>query len=712
MSCLTPEFSDAEVIYDIIEYFFNKKKEIDYNDRFNGIVFTKRGPQYLEDFTLNPSNILKAIKLLEPHFTKANIAGGIFVAATFVAEVFKRISGKVFRLIILIDPGSSKIQEDHIFFLEDLLDKVKDLPFIMDAIAINTSDPKEELILMKLCRRTGGDIYEINMDYEKIKEWSFEISHEEIEVQKPQTILEKLSKLSKTTMKFAKKLKGDIIEQEEPEDINPLATVFKEMAKKKDIKHGIIDEDNKIEIPERNLIFFESLADKLLEIEVKERQKCTICFTSVTKNREMLQCPLCQTHVHKICAAIWAKTSHIASNTPYLFRCHNCFNLVKMDEDFSTLVNNSKTPVIELFDMEDIVLEEYLRNLETEEGPKLISTEDQFAISIDEDEVELIMKDEVEIVWCPSCGKMTSNEFLKCPQCGYSLKKETSLVEEVKESKEIEDTEVFQEVESFEDIEAEANQIISEIKEGFNYIKEMFNKLVTQNKVEDAYNIVEDFKNSNKNVLEDLELEEISTFFEEVEKMWEDYSTTNEQYLEQKKLIEEEENRIRRKKEQLEKIQEILSKSSELVENFAFDEALELLDSTHDEINIVELDFYKEKLKEKQDEIRTSKQAYDLLQKEFIKLENSFNENYDHNKFPLALSDSKQLAKIAEELGKINLKKEFMEKSIEIQNTIDEIKANLGKLFKEGLELLNHDDLEGAIKKANEISDFIKDHQY
>ncbi|MHA1291852.1 MAG: hypothetical protein ACTSQJ_04190, partial [Promethearchaeota archaeon] len=150
------------------------------------------------------------MKSLEPYLSKANLAGGIFIALTFVAEVFKKISGKVYRLIILTDQGSSKIQEDQIFFIEDLLDKVKDMPFIMDVVCINTSDPAEELKLMKLARRTGGDIYEISVDFEKIKKEKEKEKEDSnvIEEKKPISVLEKLSKLSKTPLKLARRIKS------------------------------------------------------------------------------------------------------------------------------------------------------------------------------------------------------------------------------------------------------------------------------------------------------------------------------------------------------------------------------------------------------------------------------------------------------------------------------------------------------------------------
>jgi hypothetical protein len=724
-SALTAENTDADVIFNALKDFFNRKKEIDYNDRYNGIVFTKRGPQYLEDFTLYPENILKAIKLLQPHLTKANIAGGIFITATFVAEVFKKISGKVFRLIILIDQGSTNIEEDHIFFLRDLLNKVREIPFIMDVIAINTSDPIEELKLMKLCRRTGGDIHEITVDYEWIKAEANKVVIDE-KFKQP-SILDKLSKLSKAPLLLSKRRKSEVVK--EPEDLNQLKTKLAELAKKKDIKHGIIDEDNKIEIPDESLIFFESLADKLSELKGKEKEKCTVCFTSVSKNRELLRCPSCQTYVHKICAAIWAKTSHIASNTPHIFRCHNCFALIRLDENFCKLVNNAKTPVIELFGMEDIVLEEYLESLESDEGPKLISTEDAFAISVDEEEVDLIMKEEVEIVWCPNCGKMTSNEFVKCPKCSRPLRKEgvsfesaeapkeakktdepEEITKDISETEKISEPEEITEEISETDIEAEAIQIIAEIQERFEDIKAKFNSLVEQNKVDEAYKFVEEFKNANKNVLEDLELDDITAFFKEAKQIWEEFSTKHKEYLEQKKLIEEEEVRIQKKKEQLDKIQTVLAKSSELAEKFEFEEAIKILGFTYAEIDMEELDSYKGKLREKQQEIQNSKNAYDLLHNEFTKLEDSFEQNHKDGKLHTALEQSKRLVKMAEELGKSNLIEDFKSKATEIQKKIDEIKElkkKLRTLFKEGLELLESDDLEGTIDKAKEISEFI-----
>ena len=127
-NALTPDITNMETVYQAIEEFCNIKKKADPSERFNIILFQEDGPNYLEDFTLNPENILIALKSLEPILVKANVAGGIFVALTFIIQVFKKISEKCFRLIILTDSGSLKIPKSYIPALQDLIDSVHTFP--------------------------------------------------------------------------------------------------------------------------------------------------------------------------------------------------------------------------------------------------------------------------------------------------------------------------------------------------------------------------------------------------------------------------------------------------------------------------------------------------------------------------------------------------------------------------------------------------------
>jgi len=713
-SALTPEHSDPNIIYDALKEFFEKKKEIDYNDRFNGIVFTTKGPQYLENFTLNPENLLKAMKSLEPYLSKANLAGGIFIALTFVAEVFKKISGKVYRLIILTDQGSSKIQEDQIFFIEDLLDKVKDMPFIMDVVCINTSDPAEELKLMKLARRTGGDIYEISVDFEKIKKEKEKEKEDSnvIEEKKPISVLEKLSKLSKTPLKLAKRIKSEIHEylekKEEKKDIDELSLTFDKLAEKKEVK---LSEDYKINIPERNILFYESLADDLIKVELIEKHQCTICFTSVSKNRELMKCPSCQTYVHKICAAIWAKTSHIGTNTPYICRCHNCYNLIKMDENFVRLVNSTKTPILELFNVEDLVLEEYLQSIESKEGPKLITTEDTFSESQEKkekekleekEEFQYMAQDEVQIIWCENCGKMTSNEFINCPRCGEPLKSEKSLKKaSEKESKKIKKIDI-------EQTQKEEKVKMAEIKDKFEYVKEKFEKLMDMGMIKEAHQMVERFKKTYKDILMRSTIPEIEDFLNLSDEAWREYTGesetggTIETVLEEKDDIaeikpvnelKEEEDGIQILKAQINKIENAFKSSSRLVEDYKFDEAISILKNTVSGINMAELKKYKIKLEEKITKIKELKNSNE---NKIIEYQEQFKMNKTKGFLNASLYFAENIAKLADKVGKIELSEKY-------KQVIDELKEKIDFQEKQA-----ESEKEKIIEMVNKLEEFIK----
>ncbi len=91
---LTPEVTKLKQVYSSLEEFMKKKQANDLSDRFNLIVFEKDGPYYLEDFTFDSDYILKHLKSTSNDFGKSNIAGGIFIAITFIIEVYKKISEK------------------------------------------------------------------------------------------------------------------------------------------------------------------------------------------------------------------------------------------------------------------------------------------------------------------------------------------------------------------------------------------------------------------------------------------------------------------------------------------------------------------------------------------------------------------------------------------------------------------------------------------
>ncbi|MHA1438177.1 MAG: hypothetical protein ACTSPD_11420 [Promethearchaeota archaeon] len=388
---LTPGITNSAPIFQAIENFCYKKQEIDPSDRFNVIFFEERGPNYLDEFTLNIDNIMIALKSMEPMFVKANVGSGILTAITFCIDVFKRISEKCFRLIIILDSGSLRIRKTRLTVIYDLINKVNYMPFYMDIIRINDNNAEEGEKLKKLAEFTDGMFFDIK-DYREL----------------PQ-ILDKL--IEKKDYYLSSKL-----------------------------------DESQTGIPEEKQDFFENLAD--IPLKVKAEGKCSICFKNDIVG--LVQCPICDTYAHKKCWALWAKKSHIGMKN--LFRCHNCFNLLKLDKDYVDAVQTGKVPIEEEIKIETKSLLKHLQFLESESQPKLVKSQESLGFStqmegdleveISEDEIEsdffeqkkqlrrrrpkrgesrVQTKFNFDFIFCPNCNRINPRTAKKCIYCTYPL---------------------------------------------------------------------------------------------------------------------------------------------------------------------------------------------------------------------------------------------------------------------------------------------------
>ncbi len=369
---LTPEITRMDRVYEAIAEFMSKKQANDPSDRFNFIVFQEDGPNYLNNFTLYPEYIIDTLKSLTATISRANVAGGIFVAVTFIIDVFKKISDKFFRLIILVDEGSRKIPPQFIPVLEDLISKVKDMPFFIDVIRINDYNLQEGEILNNLAKTCNGKLYEIH----RIRDLF--------------PLLEKLSE-----KKYIK---------------------IPEFYFKPSAPH----------IPNGNQPFYINLADA--PIEVEKTSTCAICFQK--DNYNIVQCPSCETLAHKTCWAQWAKTTNIG--IPHVFRCHNCFNILKLDSDFVHDVQAGRIPTAEqLREVKVRNIVEYLQDLEAKQKPEIIHVPDPMAIEgvateyIEEgpleDNIYERKKSDINVIICPNCSKIATSMKKICPYCGFEL---------------------------------------------------------------------------------------------------------------------------------------------------------------------------------------------------------------------------------------------------------------------------------------------------
>jgi len=270
---LTSENTEMTIFFEALETFFKKKLSIDSSDRFNFILFEERKPHFLEDFTNDYEQLLAALKSLKSLNIKVDIASALFGAVPLFIDEYKKIGDKSFRLIIFIDSGTPTVSEFHVPIIGDLIDKIKEqMMFFIDIIGINTEDPLEEAKITKLANKTKGDFYKIK-------------------------------------------------------DIYHLAESLVLLTEKKEIKSiGTLDKDESSS--EELNRFYEYFAQDPIPIDVAKT--CSVCF--IKDKERMVKCPICGTIAHKSCWAKWAKTSHIG--IPHLFRCHICYNLMKLDREF------------------------------------------------------------------------------------------------------------------------------------------------------------------------------------------------------------------------------------------------------------------------------------------------------------------------------------------------------------------------------------------
>ena len=371
---LTPEVTKLKQVYSSLDAFMKNKQSRDLSDRFNLIAFEKDGPFYLEDFTFDSELILQNLKSMSKNFGRANIAGGIFIAITFIIEVYKKISEKTFRLIIVIDDGAYKIPSHYMTALEELIKKVKDMPFFIDIVYIGRQIFEESSKLLKLVNLSKGEFHEI---------------------------------------KNVKELSGVLTELSDKKFITVPSFVMQRIR--------MILKDNQP--------FFINLAD--VPAVVNEVSTCSICFQE--DNKGIVRCPSCDSVAHKVCWAQWAKSSSIG--IPYVYRCHNCFNILKLEEDFVADVQTGKIPTIaELNKVKKKNIVEYLKELEAEKKLEVVHTEDPFVAGVramleakktepEEEEGKKRKKKRRKalIKICPNCSILIMGEKKICPTCGFSL---------------------------------------------------------------------------------------------------------------------------------------------------------------------------------------------------------------------------------------------------------------------------------------------------
>lgn len=364
----SPETTKFSQVYNAISDFMKNKHKIDPSGRFNLILFLHDGPNYLNHFTLDPEYVLKTLKLLKNDIIKTNTFGGILIALSLLIENFKRTSEKIFRLLVLLDESAYIIPPDQFPVIEKLAKDVRNLPFYIDIISIETNDNEESQILKKIATSGNGEFHQIK----------------------------------------------------NAQDLKPL---LNELAVKK-FKMEYLYSKYKLNINQKETHeFYFSLADKPKAFN--EPTTCSICFQEDIEG--IVQCPSCGTLVHKICWAQWAISSIV--RVPHVFRCHNCFYLLKLDKEFVFNVQiGTITPITKLNNIKKKNINDYLKKLESKIDLKIIKAEDPMVAEVrtiiesKKSNSKSVENDElITVNICPICNDITTGNRKNCQICGFLL---------------------------------------------------------------------------------------------------------------------------------------------------------------------------------------------------------------------------------------------------------------------------------------------------
>ncbi|MHA1368383.1 MAG: hypothetical protein ACTSWN_12275 [Promethearchaeota archaeon] len=263
----------------VLGNFFELKANLDPTDRFNLVIFVEKVPAHLPDFTFQWQKIIQLLHSITDRISQPSFEGGLFMALTFILDIYKLVCGKYFRIILIKDKSVPEITKD--FLVNDLLTKVRPMPVFLDVICLGMdSDPDELKILDMINSSQGGNLYYVR-------------------------------------------------------DIAELNSLLRDQAGiKKEIKVDLWEKGPDFKVKQEYKQFYEDLAADLVPVDdVRPEMKCSICFkeTSPVCNTDALvKCPSCNTLYHDCCLVSWSEQSNIGIE--HVFRCPICFYLIKLPE--------------------------------------------------------------------------------------------------------------------------------------------------------------------------------------------------------------------------------------------------------------------------------------------------------------------------------------------------------------------------------------------
>lgn len=294
------------------------------------------------------------------------------------------------------------------------------------------------------------------------------------------------------------------------------------------------------------------------------------------------------------------------------------------------------------------------------------------------------------------------------------------------------------------------------IRDEFEGLKEEYKKLLKQNEIKNAHELLQTFKKYYEKDMNLTSFKRVKDLFFEDEKLWNDFHTNQLNIIKQLEPLEIQFNsyintnnlllagetlekarnlltalkdpkvlnmwetseamflELKKKYNLDEDIENDLKEVSLLTENYKFDKAKSILKSKIDILHKTDFSDYKQKLGTKLKYVVDAESKYLKLEEDLKKLEIVINQNVSQNQFKEAINNINQIIKISRFIDKTNHLKEYtkyidiLEKKIKKISEVEGTSNLVKKLNVQGIQALKKEDFTESLKNFRKIVDLIK----
>jgi hypothetical protein len=294
------------------------------------------------------------------------------------------------------------------------------------------------------------------------------------------------------------------------------------------------------------------------------------------------------------------------------------------------------------------------------------------------------------------------------------------------------------------------------IRDDFEGLKEEFDKLIENNKIEEAHDIVQTFKQYHEKNIDLNSFNNVREFLSRDSKIWNEFSTKEKNIIKQLEPLEIQfnsyinTNNLSLAGETLEKaktllkkivnieilkmwetfeimflelrkihvldesIEEDLREVSILTENYEFDKAKGILDIKIEYLEKEGLTEYNQKIEAKKKFVFDAENKYLKLENDLAALDVLIKDNIANNHFKQAISNINQIIKISRFIGKTKNVERFneyiniLEKKITLAALAEKIAIRVKELNLQAIWALKKEDYDNSLLIFKEIIELIK----